>query len=84
MLAPGGLLLNFDANWYRYLWDAEAEQGHRQDRENLADSDVRDENAGTDVDAMEAIARQTCCPQAAPAPVGPECTGQLRNPGQCG
>ena len=22
--------------------------------------------------------------QAAPAPVGPECTGQLRNPGQCG
>ena len=59
VLAPGGLLLNFDANWYRYLWDAEAEQGHRQDRENLADSDVRDENAGTDVDAMEAIARQT-------------------------
>lgn len=56
---PGGLLLNFDANWYRYLWDAEAELGHRQDRENLADSDVRDENAGTDVDAMEAIARQT-------------------------
>ena len=53
------MLLNFDANWYRYLWDAEAEQGHRQDRENLADSDVRDENAGTDVDAMEAIARQT-------------------------
>ncbi len=59
VLAPGGLLLNFDANWYRYLWDEEAEQGHRQDRENLADSDVRDENAGTDVDAMEAIARQT-------------------------
>ena len=21
VLAPGGLLLNFDANWYRYLWD---------------------------------------------------------------
>ena len=59
VLKPGGLLLNFDANWYRYLWDEEAEQGHRQDRENLADSDVRDENAGTDVDAMEAIARQT-------------------------
>ena len=58
VLAPGGLLLNFDANWYRYLWDAEAEQGHRQDRENLADSDVRDENAGTDVDAMEAIAQK--------------------------
>ena len=25
VLAPGGLLLNFDANWYRYLWDEEAE-----------------------------------------------------------
>ena len=59
VLAPGGLLLNFDANWYRYLWDEEAKQGHAQDRENLSFSDVRDENAGTDVDAMEAIARQT-------------------------
>lgn len=59
VLAPGGLLLNFDANWYRYLWDEKANLGHKQDRENLAVSDVRDENAGTDVDAMEAIARQT-------------------------
>ena len=59
VLAPGGLLLNFDANWYRYLWDEEAHQGHRADRERLADSDVRDETDGTDVDAMEAIARQT-------------------------
>ena len=59
VLAPGGLLLNFDANWYRYLWDEEAKMGHAQDRNNLAASDVRDENAGTDVDAMEAIARQT-------------------------
>ena len=59
VLAHGGLLLNFDANWYRYLWDEKASLGHKQDRENLAVSDVRDENAGTDVDAMEAIARQT-------------------------
>ena len=59
VLAPGGLLLNFDANWYRYLWDEEAKLGHSRDRENLAASDVRDENAGTDVDAMERIARQT-------------------------
>ena len=59
VLAPGGLLLNFDANWYRYLWDEEAKMGHARDRDNLASSDVRDENAGTDVDAMEAIARQT-------------------------
>ena len=57
VLAPGGLLLNFDANWYRYLWDEEAELGHKRDRENLAVSDVRDENAGTDVDAMERCMR---------------------------
>lgn len=59
VLTPGGMLLNFDANWYRYLYDDAARQGHSQDRENLAQSDVRDENAGTDVDAMEAIALQT-------------------------
>ncbi|MDO5545085.1 MAG: class I SAM-dependent methyltransferase [Eubacteriales bacterium] len=59
VLKPGGLLLNFDANWYRYLWDEDAQEGHARDRENLQASDVRDETAGTDVDAMEAIARQT-------------------------
>ena len=58
VLKPGGLLLNFDANWYRYLWDEEAKAAHALDRENLQASDVRDETAGTDVNAMEAIARQ--------------------------
>ena len=59
VLKPGGVLLNFDANWYRYLWDEDAQAAHTQDRENLQASDVRDETAGTDVDAMEAIARKT-------------------------
>ena len=58
VLKPGGVLLNFDANWYRYLWDEAAQTAHAQDRANLLDSDVRDETAGTDVSAMEAIARQ--------------------------
>ena len=58
VLKPGGLLLNFDANWYRYLWDEEAKAAHARDLENLQASDVRDETAGTDVNAMEAIARQ--------------------------
>ena len=57
-MKPGGVLLNFDANWYRYLWDEAAQTAHAQDRANLLDSDVRDETAGTDVSAMEAIARQ--------------------------
>lgn len=58
VLKPGGVLLNFDANWYRYLWDEGAQLAHAQDRENLQSADVRDETAGTDVSAMEAIARQ--------------------------
>ena len=58
VLKSGGLLLNFDANWYRYLWDENAQAAHEQDRENLLASDVRDETAGTDVNAMEAIAWQ--------------------------
>lgn len=58
VLTPGGLLLNFDANWYRYLRDDQARLEHLLDREHIANSDVRDENDGTDVAAMEAIALQ--------------------------
>ena len=58
VLKPGGLLLNYDANWYSYLHDEDARKGHLLDRENIARSDVGDETAGTDVVAMEAIALQ--------------------------
>lgn len=58
VLKPGGLLLNFDANWYRYLYDTKAEERHRSDRENVRTSGAADDTAGTDVAAMEAIARQ--------------------------
>lgn len=60
VIKKNGILLNFDANWYSYLEDASALKAHLEDRRNVsASSDVRDENEGTDVDAMEAIARQT-------------------------
>lgn len=58
VLRPGGLLLNFDANWYRYLYDGEAESAHLADRENVRSSGVEDDTAGTDVAAMESIARR--------------------------
>lgn len=58
VLKPGGLLLNFDANWYRYLYDDAAMDSHLQDRENVARTAVEDDTAGTDVAAMEAIARK--------------------------
>lgn len=58
VLKEDGVLLNFDANWYRYLHDDQARRDHLQDRENILISDVGDETAGTDVAAMEAIALQ--------------------------
>lgn len=58
VLKPEGLLLNFDANWYRYLYDSQAETAHVSDRENVRISGAADDTAGTDVAAMEAIARQ--------------------------
>lgn len=62
VLAPGGILLNFDANWYRYLYDDESAAAHARDRlrvaAGVADGVVEDDTAGTDVDAMEDIARR--------------------------
>ena len=58
VLKPGGLLLNFDANWYSYLRCETAREAHLQDRENIRQAGVGDETAGTDVAAMEAIALQ--------------------------
>lgn len=58
VLKPGGLLLNFDANWYRYLYDTQAKTEHQADRENVRLTGSEDDTAGTDVAAMEEIARQ--------------------------
>ncbi len=58
VLKKGGLLLNFDANWYRYLYDSKAEEKHISDRENVRTSGAPDDTAGTDVEAMESIARK--------------------------
>ena len=58
VLKKGGLLLNFDANWYRYLYDDAARQGYAQDRENIRTSGVANETDGTDIPAMESIAYQ--------------------------
>lgn len=58
ILKPNGLLLNFDANWYRYLYDASAQAAHLEDRANVYASGAEDDTLGTDVAAMEAIARR--------------------------
>ena len=58
VLKPGGLLLNFDANWYRYLFDDEAREAYERDRANSARAGVDDLNVGDNFDRMEDIARR--------------------------
>ena len=58
VLKPGGLLLNFDANWYAYLFDAEAQAAYERDRLNSAERGVGDQNLGENFDVMEGIARR--------------------------
>ena len=58
VLKPGGLLLNFDANWYSYLFDADARQAYDRDRANSAEKGVGDQNVGENFDVMEDIARR--------------------------
>ena len=58
MLKPGGLLLNFDANWYRYLFDREARESYDADRRAAAAEGYDDQNIGERFDVMEDIARR--------------------------
>lgn len=58
VLKPGGLLLNYDANWYAHLYDAELRLAYEADRQATQEAGIKDEYIGTDIDAMEDIARQ--------------------------
>jgi SAM-dependent methyltransferase len=58
VLKPGGLLLNFDANWYAYLFDEKAQDAYDQDRINSAEQGVWDQNVGENFGVMENIARR--------------------------
>ena len=61
VLKKGGLLLNFDANWYAYLFDKNAQAAYDKDRANSAEQGVWDQNVGADgehFDVMEDIARR--------------------------
>lgn len=58
VLNEGGMLLNFDANWYRYLYDETARKGYEADRAQIKAQGVENETDGTDIPAMEAIAGQ--------------------------
>lgn len=58
VLKRGGMLLNFDANWYNYLFDAEARSSYDRDRELTAAQGYADLNVGENYDVMEDIARR--------------------------
>lgn len=58
VLKPNGMLLNFDANWYNYLFFEAAEEGFRRDRETAAARGFDDLNVGENYDVMEDIARR--------------------------
>jgi len=56
VLKVGGRLLNFDANWYGYLYDEEKRKAYEQDRKNVEQHSLDDHYLCTDIDAMEQIA----------------------------
>jgi SAM-dependent methyltransferase len=58
VLSPGGRLLNFDANWYLHVHDAEKRLEYEQDRINTHKNHYDDHYNNTDIEAMEAIARK--------------------------
>ena len=58
VLKPGGKLLNFDANWYGYLYDEEKRQAYEADRKSVKSENLDDHYLCTDIDRMEKIALQ--------------------------
>ncbi len=57
VLAPGGRMLNFDANWYLHLYDEEKRDAYFKDRINSEVEGVNDHYVHTDTTAMEEIAK---------------------------
>ena len=58
VLKAGGRLLNFDANWYGYLYDDKKREAYENDRKNVEKGSLDDHYLCTDIDRMEKIALQ--------------------------
>ena len=56
VLAVGGALVNFDANWYRYLFEADAKEAFEEDRARTRAAGFVDECAVENASVMEDIA----------------------------
>ena len=57
VLRPGGALVNFDANWYAYLFNEDKQQEYQRDRTNARLAGVEDHEAYAEADMMEGISR---------------------------
>lgn len=57
VLAFGGRLLNFDANWYLHVHDHEKRRAYEEDRKKAREKGFKDHYIHTDTKAMEAIAK---------------------------
>ena len=58
VVKEGGRLLNFDANWYGYLYDDKKREAYENDRKNVEKGSLDDHYLCTDIDRMEKIALQ--------------------------
>ena len=58
VLKPGGMLYNFDADWYGHLYNEEKRSSYEKDRQQTEEQNVEDYYRGTDIEKMEEIARQ--------------------------
>ena len=55
VLKPGGRMINFDADWYGYLFDEKKRVAVAQDRDNVRQEGCTDYNAYEKADEMEQI-----------------------------
>ena len=58
VLRPGGILMNFDANWYHHLIDSDARERYEDDRRKTKALGYHDENIGDGFERMDEIAYQ--------------------------
>ncbi|MCD7884511.1 MAG: class I SAM-dependent methyltransferase [Lachnospiraceae bacterium] len=57
VLKKGGVLLNFDAGWYSYLFDEEKALSFEEDRKRVKDAKIKDYEDYSESDKMEEISR---------------------------
>lgn len=58
VLKPGGLLLNFDSNWYHYLYDENVREAYEANRKQTQKLAVKDYYVDTNIDWMEKLAKE--------------------------